>query len=60
MPDGEFRQLGGDPRQYGNYSSKSWTFAHCEDELVAHSASPEMKNLKIKTIWRRRAKNKSG
>ena len=60
MPDGEFRQLGRDPRQYGNYSSQSWTFAHCEDELVAHSASPEMKNLKTKTIWRRREKTNSG
>ena len=51
--DGEFRQTGSDPREFGNHSWKGWTFAHCEKEVVAHSPFSEMRNLNKKTIWRR-------
>ena len=32
---------------------RSYTFAHCEKELVAHSKSSKIKNFKGKSIWRK-------
>ena len=53
QPDGGFRQTGSDPREFGNHSWKGWTFAHCQNEVIAHSPFSEMRNLNKKTIWRR-------